>query len=673
MKSTYYKALTALGFLLLFCSRQAFSGDFTHLGDTDEHSIYSYEGAVNEGDADKLRSLDRKVSKELVVIIDSPGGAAYEGVELYWVAKELKVTTFAGKKFGAYSAAAMFWAGGSGDMMEGSLAGFHLAYCNPYNPPGCYTPDIDAEMLKCLLDKFGRKRAIELTQQMLTALDTYGVNGFVMFKCIGGEMIVKVEDPTTYLKDFAPPAALPFEGEYVAQVAPGNMPITRFTSVPFISRHKTFRVELSAYHESGIRGVAFIIEGRTFWVDKATPGPTGYMEYALKVNPYRYKGTVEVQAVVYPNEGPARVLKGNSTRHADVKNGGNAFYFNVGNDLVVPVGPSREFKTVGEAIAFHGDALSRGGTIVLDPGYHMLDMPKLDNDGFALTINGRNRAVIINPDSEIRANKGSFHYHRCLFEMDIDDGRFFRGNKDGRLMITRSVAECLDPDGYRKQGQILGKSVDSDWSRGFWCEDVELINIWKGPQGVACAKRVTMDRNTGDCFGSSPGAIIDCAILGNVKDETFHSQHCDIVQFSTGEVTNNRIVADLYAPNCRSQIGHLSQTDKMKDIAFVNWIIDAREAFRSPDINMNPDIDHLFIKSVWLYGGSFAWKESTMTNVHISDVVMEKQTIDAFPFELDADLEIRFTRRMNSDWGPGCVLGDIIINKNLTWSPVTSF
>lgn len=210
MKLNFYKLMLAAALMLLLFSRLSHGGDFAHLHTTDTHIFYSYTGTVYTGDSEKLERLVAESDLEVVVIIDSPGGAAYEGIELYWAAKRLEIRTIAGTKFGAYSAAALFWMGGSGDLIEGSLAGFHLAYCNPYNPPGCYVADIDSKMMKCFYDKFGRARSHEMFGLMLQALDKFGVNGFVMFKMTSGKLVVAVEDPTTYVDSFptVPPASL---------------------------------------------------------------------------------------------------------------------------------------------------------------------------------------------------------------------------------------------------------------------------------------------------------------------------------------------------------------------------------------------------------------------------------------------------------------------------------
>ena len=42
-------------------------------------------------------------------------------------------------------------------------------------------------------------------------------------------------------------------------------------------------------------------------------------------------------------------------------------------------------------------------------------------------------------------------------------------------MLEDCTFECLDPDGYRKQGQVIGKSYEGGWALGIWMEDVDII------------------------------------------------------------------------------------------------------------------------------------------------------------------------------------------------------
>jgi hypothetical protein len=173
--------------VLLYASARASAGEFTLLQEDDSLITYSYTGTVNTGDSRDLRDLHAGTSKDVVIVIDSPGGAAYEGVDLYWATKELGTKTVAGNKFGAYSAAALFWLGGSGDMINGSLAGFHLAYYTSWNPPGGDTADIDGAFFKILVDAYGRHEGAALWMEMQAALDAHGTNGFVLMTMVDGE------------------------------------------------------------------------------------------------------------------------------------------------------------------------------------------------------------------------------------------------------------------------------------------------------------------------------------------------------------------------------------------------------------------------------------------------------------------------------------------------------
>jgi len=169
--------------MLLFLSSRATAGDFTYLpGPVEDptYATFSYTGEVNAGDSKKLVELFADTDKTLVIVIDSPGGSAYDGIDLYWTAKRLGIKTVAGSSFGAYSAAAIFWLGGSADMIEGSIAGFHLAYYTSWNPPGGDTADIDGEFFKILVDAFGRHEGAAFWVRCQAVLDAHGTNGFVL-------------------------------------------------------------------------------------------------------------------------------------------------------------------------------------------------------------------------------------------------------------------------------------------------------------------------------------------------------------------------------------------------------------------------------------------------------------------------------------------------------------
>ena len=50
-----------------------------------------------------------------------------------------------------------------------------------------------------------------------------------------------------------------------ADFQPGTPAIARWTSMPFVTHNEEFRVEVSAYHSSGIYGVLFAFNGLLQW------------------------------------------------------------------------------------------------------------------------------------------------------------------------------------------------------------------------------------------------------------------------------------------------------------------------------------------------------------------------------------------------------------------------
>jgi len=471
----------------------------------------------------------------------------------------------------------------------------------------------------------------------------------------------------------------------LAQVTSPDMTpaIARFTSMPFVTHSEEFRVEVSAYHSTGIAGVAFTLDGVTTWVSEKTADEAGYFEYALNVKVGNLAdGMHEVTAVVVPMYGRQLRLEGRDYSYENQKNGYNSFCFYVrkgdgtgpGSVMrTVTVGTNADYPTVSAAVAAEGRALTHGGTILLTAEDHVLDMPRLLNSDYLLTIDGQGAASISNPRGAKRGSReSSYRFIDLTFNLDMSGTRFLSGCRDSRVVVERCAVISDDPvNGYRKQGQVLGKSYEGDFNRGFFMKDVTFRHVWKGVTGLTVAKRVDfLSRNTGDNFGSSPGAVVDCMVVNAVKDETFHTQHCDIIQYSDSYSIRNRIVADLFAPRHSSQIGHMSGVGFAQDIAFVNWIIDCRER-TNPSCGLNIiDTDNLLMENVSLFDGAIIWREFTHTNVTIRNTTMLKQSLTpAVPFDSTADVSIRFTKRMTQDWGSGCTLGPIIVFEDYSWAP----
>lgn len=469
-----------------------------------------------------------------------------------------------------------------------------------------------------------------------------------------------------------------------ADFQPGTPAIARWTSMPFVTHNEEFRVEISAYHSSGIYGVLFSFNGNITWVTEKTADEAGYYEYALSIKAGSLEpGQYEVTAVVVPYDGQQLRLEGRDYSYENQKNGYNSFRFNVGSGngsaigaatRTVTVGTGADYPTVSAAVAAEGRPLTHGGTILLTAEDHVLDMPRLLNDDYLLTIDGQGAASLSNPKGLKRGSRqSSYRFVGLTFNTDMSGSRFLSGCRDSRIVIERCAVIGNDPvNGYRKQGQTLSKSHDGDFNYGFFMKDVTFRHVWKGVTGVTVSKRVDfLGRTTGDNFGASPGVVVDCTVVHAVKDETFHGQHCDIIQYSDAFSIRNRIVADLFAPRHSSQIGHMSGVGFAQDIAFINWIIDCRNR-TNPSCGLNMiDTDNLLMENVTLLDGSLIWREFTHTNTTIRNTTMLKQSLtSAVPFDSTADVSIRFTKRMTQDWGSGCTLGPIIVNEDYSWAPL---
>lgn len=145
--------LIAAAFALIVSSF-VYGGDFKLL-DRDPSGVwYEYSGTVERTDSELLHAIMTKHRNTTVFVkINSGGGSAFGGIMLYWEAEEWdNLVTYAGKEYGAWSAAAIFWLGSPRDFLEpGSQVGFHAAYCNPYFPPGCNTEPFQLHFVEILV------------------------------------------------------------------------------------------------------------------------------------------------------------------------------------------------------------------------------------------------------------------------------------------------------------------------------------------------------------------------------------------------------------------------------------------------------------------------------------------------------------------------------------------
>ncbi len=173
---------------LLLCPVAA-AGEFTYDYEDPSGVWYQYSGTVEDTDAEQLRGIMKTwPMKRVFITINSGGGSAFGGLALFWEAERWdNLTTIAGKDYGAWSAAAMFWLGSPRDWHESeeSKVGFHQAYCNPWRPPGC---DLTAfrERLVEAFDKAGYHGLI-FDAYLTGTQQTWGVSGWAVLTDEGWE------------------------------------------------------------------------------------------------------------------------------------------------------------------------------------------------------------------------------------------------------------------------------------------------------------------------------------------------------------------------------------------------------------------------------------------------------------------------------------------------------
>ena len=179
-----FKLLFTIMCFILFLTPAARGAEFTLTND-EGHSIwYEYTGYVELGDARKLREImDNSGGKFVFIVINSGGGSAYGGVSLFWEAERWSnLVTMAGRDYGAWSAAAIFWLGSPYDFHQGEKAkvGFHAAYCDPWNPPGCDTRHFQRELIR-VFDRCGW-HGVLFNYYLNRLQEQGGVSGWLVLK-----------------------------------------------------------------------------------------------------------------------------------------------------------------------------------------------------------------------------------------------------------------------------------------------------------------------------------------------------------------------------------------------------------------------------------------------------------------------------------------------------------
>lgn len=397
----------------------------------------------------------------------------------------------------------------------------------------------------------------------------------------------------------------------------GAKAIARWTEFPFITRSQDFHITISAFHMTDIDRVEFILDGGDSLLTHSVQAhpETGYAEYIAKIDVSELSvGKHEIRAIIYPNHGIPRVLQGahDTTNVHMLNNGNQSFWFNYDpNPSKVRIGPNLQYTTIDEALLALGPDII-DGRIELKPG----DYTWIDNGHSDLNNTISDRVLTIcaapgisrdritlrgNPSANVGARHLSVHLKGLTILAEDSqssgnsNGVILKGisGNDNRLFLEDVfITSAEDANGWASGSLPEVTKVLTNWTGGLWVKDMDFENFPGGISTVYLAKHTTFNRSSKDCWGQSPGAVINCSIDKQDHFNANHLLHADIIHFHVnGDFIENRIFADITATNSYSQVGHLEWATKLRNFAFVRWTIDGR--YPSQSLNFNPDFDHL--------------------------------------------------------------------------------
>lgn len=160
------------------------AGDFV-ITDEDTSSVsVHYTGYVLQSDVLQWYMVSAHAGDRVIILtIDSGGGSAYGGLDLYWALEaHPRLVTRAGSLQGAWSAAAIMWLAGDHRLLApNSGVWFHAAFCswdpNPMPSIGCDTSDFQLELIPVLANAGFHGPTFNLYLNHIQLL--YGTDGWV--------------------------------------------------------------------------------------------------------------------------------------------------------------------------------------------------------------------------------------------------------------------------------------------------------------------------------------------------------------------------------------------------------------------------------------------------------------------------------------------------------------
>ena len=176
----------------------------------------TYFGEVYDRDVLGWQRLAEQADGRVIFLtINSPGGSAYGGIDLYWEMEKYPYLVTTTSPYGAYSAAAIMWlAGDVRYIPDGGEVAFHAAYCwwdDGSDPDiGCDTSHFQLQLVAVLDDAGLDGDLFNITLNSIQYL--FGTDGWILL-WPGGDWYVWDSTEGWYL-DFNPAYLLGEEEVY---------------------------------------------------------------------------------------------------------------------------------------------------------------------------------------------------------------------------------------------------------------------------------------------------------------------------------------------------------------------------------------------------------------------------------------------------------------------------
>ena len=194
-----FKNLLAALVAALSLNSLAAAGDFNITGGSAAHIDAEYTGSVEPGDVEKWLELARVANGRVIhLTINSGGGYAWVGAELYWLMDAYPSLITEAGDYGAWSAAGLMWLAGDYRYIgEDGKLGFHRAFCRwdagPFPNIGCDVTEFDIECVE-IFEHAGYNGLVFMN--WLYAIQTeLGTDGWI-YRDLDGWWIIETSGPT---------------------------------------------------------------------------------------------------------------------------------------------------------------------------------------------------------------------------------------------------------------------------------------------------------------------------------------------------------------------------------------------------------------------------------------------------------------------------------------------